>query len=145
MIREFQKSDIPQLLELITSNTPKYFTVEEKDEYEEYLRTMIEDYFVVEENNKIIAAGGVNYFKEKGFARLAWAMVDNQWHGRGIGSQLTKYRVGVAKNHPGTKVVDVRTTQLTNQFYEKMGFQTIEKQQDYWSPGFDLYHMEYIG
>jgi hypothetical protein len=35
----------------------------------------------------------------------------------------------------------VRTTQLTDQFYAKMGFQLERTEKDFWAKGLDLYQM----
>jgi N-acetylglutamate synthase-like GNAT family acetyltransferase len=54
------------VIELLRSNTPTFFAPAEEKDLIAYLDKEIEDYFVVEENSKIIAAAGINYFpKEK--------------------------------------------------------------------------------
>lgn len=141
MIRHYTPSDKPQLIELIKLNTPQYFDESEESEFRTYLDSEVDDYFVVEEQNKIVGSGGINYFFAIGEARLAWDMIHPDYQGKGIGKSLTNHRIDIIKKQTAARTIVVRTTQLAYQFYEKVGFELINTEKDFWAKGFDLYYM----
>ena len=88
MIRNYTKQDKSTLIELLRQNTPEYFDPSEERDFIKYLDHEVEDYFVYEENSKILGAGGVNYFLEEKSARISWDMVDSNSQGKGIGKKI---------------------------------------------------------
>ena len=96
----------------------------------------------MEEEGQIVGAGGINYFPDQGEARISWDLVHPGYHGKGIGRQLTQYRITKIREQPGIGLIIVRTTQLVCKFYEKLGFELKEIKKDFWAEGFDLYQME---
>ena len=142
MIRAYQTSDKKQLIELLRLNIPTYFDESEEADFVEYLNRQVEDYFVVDIDGKIAGAGGINYFPDSKTARLSWDIVHPDLHGKGIGKTLTHFRIATVKNNPNIEHIVVRTSQLVFRFYEKMGFKTVEIEQDYWAKGFHLYLMK---
>ncbi len=142
MIRPYTPQDKPKLIELFRLNTPPYFSPEEEAWFSNYLDTEVEDYFVLEENGKILGCGGLNYEDDFTTAFLSWGIIHPDYHGQGLGTKLTKHRLGIMKTKPGLLKCIVRTSQHTNKFYEKMGFTLKEVKKDHWAPGLDLYYME---
>ena len=141
-IRSYIKEDKAAVMELLKVNTPKYFDHTEEIDLSEYLDNEVEDYFVAENNDEIIGAGGINYFLEEKIARISWDMIKPNLQGKGIGRKLTEHRIKhLNKNHKIESIV-VRTSQHANKFYEKMGFNLVKIEKDYWAKGFDLYLME---
>lgn len=141
-IRPYNPSDKKDVIKLLKLNTPNFFAPTEEDDLKEYLDKEIEDYFVVEENHEIIAAGGINYFPEEKTARISWDMIKPDQQGKGIGKKLTEHRMNHLKKNNKVDLIVVRTTQLVYKFYEKMGFQLTKVEKDFWAEGFDLYQME---
>ena len=74
-IRSYRPSDKEEVLKLIQENTPKFFAPEETKDLANYLDQEREDYFVVEENETVIGAGGINYFPSENTARISWDMI----------------------------------------------------------------------
>jgi [ribosomal protein S18]-alanine N-acetyltransferase len=142
MIRPYSPRDKDRLLHLLRLNTPRYFDPSEEGEYRQYLEERVEKYVVLEEKGEILAAGGINYLDGGRTARISWDMVHPDSQGRGLGKELTRYRIEQIKQQPQVAVIVVRTTQLVYTFYEKMGFALVKSEKDYWAPGFDLYYME---
>jgi N-acetylglutamate synthase-like GNAT family acetyltransferase len=142
MIRKYQQSDLTKVLHLLHLNTPQYFDPSEEKAFIQYLENKIEDYFVFEKENQIVAVGGINYFSEEKSARIAWDMVHPDFHGQGIGTQLLKHRLNVIKEKSHYKEAVVRTSQLVYSFYQKTGFQLEKIEKDFWAEGFDLYLMK---
>lgn len=129
------------VVKLLRANTPEYFAPSEEVELKDYLENKREDYFVVEEQAEIIGAGGINYFPVDKTARISWDMIHPEHHGKSIGTALTQYKIDLLVKNPTIDIIIVRTSQLANEFYEKMGFELINIQQDFWANGLHLYEM----
>ena len=143
MIRAFVEQDIPLLVELVRLNTPKYFDPTEETDYLQYLSQEAEHYYVVEQDDQVIGGGGFNLGFDQGkTARISWDVIHPDFHGKGIGRELTQFRIRAIKKYPEVKRIVVRTTQLVHEFYTKAGFQLVEVVKDFWAKGFDLYLMD---
>ncbi|HEY4652574.1 MAG TPA: GNAT family N-acetyltransferase [Pontibacter sp.] len=142
MIRPYTVADKEALLQLLQLNTPQYFHPAEEADFLYYLAQELESYYVLEENGTIVGCGGINYFYSEKLARLSWDMVHPQHQGKGIGRQLTEYRLHEIKSKPEIETIVVRTTQLVYPFYNKLGFELVKTEKDYWADGFDLYQMQ---
>lgn len=141
-IRPYHPSDFDAVLELLQQNTPKYFAVAEKADLEHYLLHEIEQYFVAEYKQTIVACGGINFFPENKEARISWDIVALAFQGRGVGTQLLLHRLQIIRSLPEYQTIIVRTTQLVFPFYQKHGFTLQETVADYWNEGLDLYCMQ---
>lgn len=140
-IKTYSNNHKEEVIELIKLNTPAYFDPSEEKEFINYLENEIEDYFVVENNSKIVGCGGINYFTEEKTARISWDIIHPDYQGKGIGEQLTEYRITLLKENKNVETIVVRTTQLVHKFYEKMDFVLDKIEKDYWANDFDLYQM----
>ena len=142
MIRKYANTDRAAVLLLLQLNTPKYFHPDEKQDLEEYLDHKRERYFVYEDSNTILGAGGINFFPKTSLARISWDMVHPAHQGKGIGKALTQYRIEEIKNTPGIRTIQVRTSQLAYKFYQNSGFILERIEPDFWAEGLDLYQMK---
>jgi len=143
MIRLFTIDDLPEIIQLLRLNTPKYFAPEEEQDLIDYLKIDSENYFVLSEQETIIGAGGFNWFNEKQTARISWDFIHPDHQGKGHGKTLTEFRIkAIQQVSPNCNII-VRTSQHVFPFYEKMGFKLKEVTKDYWAEGFDLYLMEF--
>lgn len=140
-IREYKSSDKESVIKLLRLNTPLYFSPIEEADLSYYLDNEIERYYVVETNDTIVACGGINLADDNTTAKLSWDIVHPDFQQKGIGSQLTKFRIEQAKKMPGITSVSVRTSQLVYKFYEKFGLELKETVKDYWDKGLDLYRL----
>ena len=143
MIRLYENKDREHLVELLRLNTPKFFDSSEEKDFKDYLDHDSENYFVIEEHEKINGGGGLNFgFDEGATARIAWDVILPSAQGKGVGTQLTNFRIGKIKLNPTVNKIVVRRSQLVFPFYEKLGFELEQKERDYWAKGFDLYQMK---
>lgn len=143
MIRKYNKDDKADLIELLRLNTPKFFDPSEEKDYINYLEIHSTNYFVLEDGNKIIGAGGVNFgFDDGKTARISWDIIHPDAQGKGFGTKLTDFRIKEIKKNTTVNKIVVRTTQLVYKFYEKIGFQIEKIEEDFWTKGFDLYQMK---
>ncbi|MEO1517317.1 MAG: GNAT family N-acetyltransferase [Bacteroidota bacterium] len=141
-IRPYRSTDRAGILEMLRLNTPQYFHPSEEEDLVAYLRDEAENYFVVEEDGQVLGCGGFNHFRTDALVRIAWDIVHPHHHGKGIGKQLTQFRLEQIKKDPSVRRIVVRTSQLVFPFYEKMGSQLEKVDKDFWAEGFDLYQME---
>ncbi|MEH0158605.1 GNAT family N-acetyltransferase [Limibacter armeniacum] len=142
MIRPYTTKDKQQVIALLRLNTPQYFDVSEEADLRHYLENELESYFVAEENNQVVGAGGINYFLSERLARISWDFVHPDVQGKGIGKALLLHRIKEINSHPEIETIMVRTSQLAYRFYEKVGFKLEKTVKDFWAEGFDLYQMK---
>lgn len=135
-------SDDQAILELLRLNTPEYFSPEEEKDLVDYLARHAHHYFVAESDALMLGCGGFNLTEDGKTAKISWDIIHPESHGKGIGTELTRFRIMKIKEMDGIEMVSVRTSQLVYRFYEKFGFETREIVKDFWAPGFDLYRME---
>lgn len=141
MIREYSIHDKKALLSILQCNTPEYFDPKEIDDYEYYLDQELEDYFVIEENSKVLGGAGINYFPELKMARLSWDLLHPDCQGSGLGRLLILHRLRIIQAKNIFEYVEVRTSQKAFGFYGRFGFKLVETSSDFWGEGLDLYLM----
>lgn len=142
MIRPYTPADLEALLQMLRLNTPAYFAPEEEAGFVLYLQERLEDYFVVEQEGQVIGAGGINYFDGHTWARLSWDLVHPAFQGKGIGRELTLFRISRLQERPGMRWLQVRTSQFVYPFYQTLGFELEKVEKDFWAQGIDLYQMK---
>lgn len=142
-IREFTQEDKSNVLDLFRLNTPAFFSPDEEVDLMFYLDNEIEKYFVVLLDEKLVGCGGINFMEKGAIGLLSWDFLHPHYQRRGVGTVLLNHRIDFLKSIPSVKKIRVRTSQHAYTFYEKGGFELIEKVKDYWAVGFDLYAMEY--
>jgi len=141
MIRSYTPSDYESAIRLLKANTPHYFHPDEEVDFRNYLAGELDDYYVLLIDQKVVGVAGLNYNHADELAVFAWAMVHPAMHGQGLGRRLVAHRLAhLAASVPHYRV-QVRTSQHTYGFYEKMGFTLQNIVKDYWAPDMHLYDM----
>ncbi|MEO8794612.1 MAG: GNAT family N-acetyltransferase [Daejeonella sp.] len=143
-IREYRPEDKNLVMELFRLNTPDYFSEDEEADLDLYLDKYREDYYVLYFDNQLVGSGGINYEEEGEKAIISWDIFHPEYHGKGLGTKLLKYRIDKILRQKTANNVLVRTSQVVYKFYQKFGFRLVETQKDFWAEGFDLYKMEYL-
>lgn len=138
-LRSYRAEDFPVLIDLFRMNTPAYFSPVEEKDLIHYLHHKKELYYVMELNGQVIGCGGINFKEDGKMAVLSWDFFHPQYRGKGLGTQLVKYRLDKIREYKNITSVTVRTSQYAFRFYEKQGFTLKEIVKDFWAPGFDLY------
>jgi len=142
MIRRYVENDMADVLRLFLLNTPKFFAPSEERPFMDYLDGHAENYYVVEESNEIIGAGGLNYGFDNGTtSKISWDMIHPEAQGKGVGLRLIKFRIKKSRKESHVDEIVVRTSQLAYGFYKKCGFRLERIEEDYWAKGYHLYHM----
>lgn len=138
LIREYRAEDKKDCLAIFDSNVPNFFMEYERQEFIEWLDK--EDrapYNVLLERGTIVAAGGIYIDDEKQVAGLAWGMIHGSKHKQGLGRLLTIHRLEVMDKQYPKLDQHLETSQLTEAFYQKFGFETTERIKDGFGPGLD--------
>lgn len=142
-IREYEKKDKNEVVNLIRLNTPKYFAVDEEEDLTKYLDTEKELYYVLMYDQKIVGCGGINFANNNTIGKISWDIFHPDYQGKSLGTKLLKHRIAKLNSIDGIEKITVRTSQVAYQFYERQGFELLEITKDYWATGFDMYSMEY--
>ena len=142
-IRLYSKTDKEELLKIFNLNTPAYFSPEEEIEFTHYLDNEIELYYIIEVDNQVVGAGGINFTDDKKIGKISWDLIHPDFQGKALGSKLLNHRIEKLKEFKDVQQIIVRTSQLVYPFYEKLGFELLEIIEDYWAEGYDLYTMGY--
>ena len=136
-IRQYTENDTEDVIAIFRSNIPKYFSPQEESGLRNFLadiRSM--KYFVAENFIEIIGAGGIALNEDKTVS-LCWGMIRNDFLGKGLGKQLTEFRINLSRENFGNLPIVVSTSQHTQGFYEKFGFKLTERIPDGFAPGID--------
>jgi N-acetylglutamate synthase-like GNAT family acetyltransferase len=138
--RDLQPADIEKVVAPLRSNIPKYFVPAEEQELRDYLAEHPEHYYILESQGETVGAGGVALSGD-GSVGLCWGMVPNDVIGTGLGRRLTFFRMEKAREKWGDRPFIISTSQHTEGFYRKLGFETIEHIRDGFRPGIDTCKM----
>ena len=143
IMRSYSADDREACLGIFDSNVPSgYFAAHERTEFEAFLDHLPGPYFVVEEDDEIVACGGfAAHRSEAGVAVLCWGMVTRKRHKSGLGRFLLMERLRRLSNDASVRVAVVNTSQHSSGFFTKMGFETHRVVKDGFCPGIDLHEM----
>lgn len=138
----FHPEHLSDVMEVFDSNVPSFFDPSEKAQFEDFFQSFYGgEYFIYHEDDTIYGAGGY-CTQQPGEARVVWVMVDHQHHGKGVGRALMKYFENVIRAKGEFQKISLKTSQLTDEFYKKLGYKTLYTEDDHWGEGLDLVYME---
>ena len=141
-VRDFRDDDVDGCLAVFDSNVPRFFTAPERPAFVAFLGALPGPYLVVEDDEeRIVACGGLAIVPVTGRADLCWGMVRGDRHRSGLGRLLMEARLARALADPHVRVVALNTSQLTTGFYERFGFVTTEVIENGYAPGLDRCEM----
>lgn len=138
-IRPYSPADLEKVVALLRSNIPKYFGDGEEPGLRNFLHAERSgDYYVVEFESEVVGSGGIALNDlEPPTVSLCWGMVREDFLGKGLGKELTRFRIALAREkYPGLPLT-ISTSQHTRGFYEKFGFRLTEHTSDGFGPGID--------
>jgi GNAT superfamily N-acetyltransferase len=152
--RNYKPTDHKACLKLFDSNCPPFFDESERLLFDNWLLAFDTNevahaninkslYYVGELNEVIICCGGIYSLKEKNEVRLSWGMVLREYHQKGYGKTLLKYRLEEFNKHFSGFNLKLDTSQLTVGFYKQMNFRVTKIEKDGYGVGLDRYDMDY--
>lgn len=141
--RPYRVEDYEACLTVFETNLPKFFTADERNSFQEFLNGPVRErpYLVLEYHGEVIGCGGLAFGTERGSAFLSWGMVARPFHGKGLGKLLTEARLDLARAVPEIEKVTLNTSQHTQGFYAKYGFQAKTVTPNGYGPGLDRWDM----
>lgn len=142
-IRPYTSADLDAVVTIFRSNIPKYFGHEEEPGLYNFMNDRLDDYYVVEVDDEVVACGGIalNADIDPQTVSLCWGMVRGDHLGTGLGKALTEFRIDLAKEKYPCLAITIGTSQHTEGFYQKYGFVTVEHTRDGYGPGIDMCRM----
>ncbi|MNS76745.1 Acetyltransferase (GNAT) family protein [compost metagenome] len=141
--RPYRPEDMAGCLALFDSNTPRFFDESEREDFAGFLidQALRWPYQVIEREGRIVGCGGHAVEPDGVSVTLCWGMVDNGLHGQGLGRVLTEARIAAARATPGITRVKLCTSQHTQGFYARFGFEAVKITPDGFAPGIDRWDM----
>lgn len=137
LFRDYRPDDRDQCVALLTANTPEFFAPEEKADYEEFLDSFSGPYFVIEDQGRVIGAGGYLIEEESRIAGIRWGMLDPQEKSRGLGRFLLEQRIKRIRESGQADRICVQTSQMTAPFFHHLGFIETKREADKIAKGID--------
>lgn len=139
--------DFSSCLSIFESNVPTYFALAEREQFVQFLETkdpLRYLYFVSTLDGAVVACHGLELDAKNKRASFVWGMVDRAFHGRGVGTCITRERIKIAKETPNFAEVVLSTSQRTHGFYARHGFVVTKITPDGFGPGLDCYDMRLL-
>lgn len=140
-LRDYSPRDREACLAVFDSNVPNFFVPRERAEFAAFLDDLPGPYFVFENEDGVVAAGGYAVNPASATADLCWDMVRGDLHGSGFGRRLVRARLERIRHEGSIRTVTLCTSQHTRGFYERLGFVTSKFEPDGFFPGLDRYDM----
>ena len=140
-LRPYTADDLDAVVSIFRSNIPKYFGPIEEPGLRDFLAgERREDYFVAEIGGEVIGAGGIA-LNEDETVSLCWGMIRSDYLGKGLGLELTEFRIQKTREKYAGLPLVISTSQHTQGFYEKFGFRLVSHTPDGFGPGLDICKM----
>jgi GNAT superfamily N-acetyltransferase len=129
-------------LAVFDSNANQYFASYERGLFADFLeaRALSEPFFVLLESDRVIGCGG--YYRQGGIIYLNWGMIERSQHGSGHGRFLLDRRIEQIRTECAGLPIRIETTQHTQGFFQKNGFDVISRASDGFAAGLDRVEME---
>ena len=140
VIRTYENSDYTGCLDVFLSNVPTYFAESERAEFEDFLTTLSEPYFVVEQHGSVLGCGGY-YVTEDSIGRLTWGMVRRDCQRMSIGTSLLVARIQALFSDERVTEIGIDTSQVVAPFFQRFGFVVFYETQNGLGAGLDLVKM----
>ena len=128
-------------MDLFWSNVPQFFHENEIADFSGFLDSDADRYLVVLDREEIVGCGGYHLSEDGLSARFCWGMVRRERHAQGIGAYLLAVRLDAMANTTRAERVGLATSQHTQGFYRRFGFEVQAVRQNGLAPGLDEVEM----
>jgi len=137
-IYNFERIHLDKLIEAFKSNIPDYFALHELDLFISYFDRTDYPYYIVEHEGNIVGGGGIAPEETEEVVTLTWGFIHRDFHGNKLGEALLLHRLQEMKRlYPGW-IVKSDTSQLTEAFFGKYGFEVVYREDNHWFEGLHL-------
>jgi predicted GNAT family N-acyltransferase len=135
--RLYRASDRDDCISIFRSNVPQFFRDHELTDFTEFLDASDRSYFVVYAGKQIVGCGGFGLRSGSDTADLCWGMVHRGQQGKRIGAYLLLARLNDIITTTDAKQVRLGTSQHTDGFFQRYGFQIQSTKADGIAAGLD--------
>lgn len=135
--RTYSASDRQACVAIFQSNVPRFFRDHELASFTDFVDTSDCPYFVVHGGREIVGCGGFGLRDGSHTADLCWGMVHKERQGKRIGAYLLFARLQAIANTTDAKHVRLGTSQHTEGFFRRYGFETQSHRPDGIDTGLD--------
>lgn len=140
--RPYLPADRRQCLEVFSSNVPRYFRDHERSEFETFIDSSGCPYFVLASPEGIVGCGGYGLREAGAPADLCWGMVAAAHHRSRLGEFLLLGRLEAIVRDQVAASVRLVTSQHTDGFFRRYGFEVRGRVVDGYGPGLDKVSMD---
>tara|TARA_B110000263_G_C15260293_1_gene488508 strand:+ start:878 stop:1327 length:450 start_codon:yes stop_codon:yes gene_type:complete len=137
----YNESNFEACLSLFDKNCPKFFAVNERNDYIHYLKSKPPDYKIIFSNKEIIAAFGFKIDTALNRARLSWIIVAPLSKNNGIGTEIMENIKKIALINK-LFTIDIAASHLSAPFFKKFGAIEIKIIEDGWGKGMHRVNMK---
>ncbi len=143
MFRRYIDEDRFACINILYSNTPRYFAPQDGEDFCTFLASPSGIYSVLgNHEGVIIGCGGISTRNQGQEGILTWGMIHATRHRQGWGRLLTLARFSQLSKIASVQTITLNTSQETVGFYEKLGFRTVTFTPDCYNVGLHRYDME---
>ncbi len=135
----YQKRHRHQCMALFEQNCPHFFAVEERADYEQFLDSAPQNYWLVRQSDDCVACYGLTI--QGSDASINWIMVDPTAHRRGIGSAMIARAFSIFTDH-GVTHLKLATSQHAVRFFARFGLTERSRTMNGWGLGMHRIDME---
>ncbi len=145
MFRSYRAADYTACIDILASNTPRYFSTQDGADFRAFLDAPLGMYSVLEDDGGVIVGcGGISTRREGQEGILTWGMIHATRHRQGWGSRLAFARFSQFSKMASVQTITLNTSQETVGFYEKLGFHTTAFTPNGYGAGLDCYVMQLV-
>jgi N-acetylglutamate synthase-like GNAT family acetyltransferase len=138
--KQYTRSNYKDCLALFELNCPAFFAVEERPDYQHYLKIKLDLYLLGYHGQSVVCCFGIEN-RIKDIAVLTWIMVHPDHHRRGYGQAMMSHFMASVATQATTKVL-IATSQHAEAFFAKYGATRCGFQSDGWGKGMHRVDME---
>ncbi len=143
--RPYTPSDRDACIALFRSNVPRFFRDHELQAFTDFIDSLECRYFVVldgDDGGEIVGCGGFGLQAGSDCADLCWGMVRRDCQGKRIGAYLLLVRLHAILTSTNAQSVRLGTSQYTEGFFRRYGFEIQSAQRDGIALGLDDVEMK---
>jgi ribosomal protein S18 acetylase RimI-like enzyme len=142
--RPYLASDRQACTALFAALVPRFFHEREVHEFTDFLERSGHRYLVVLADGERVGCGGFRLSPDGRVAHLCWGLVGRDHHAKGIGAYLLHARLHAIESTTAAACVRLVTTQHTEGFYRRYGFEVHAVRPDGIAAGLDEVEMQRV-
>jgi GNAT superfamily N-acetyltransferase len=132
VFRPYSSADLEPCLALFDGNCPAYFALNERADYERFLRGGAPGYRLCETESEVVGAFGL--VRESGACRVQWIMISPRIQRAGLGTAMMTEALAQARSS-GAHALLIAASHKSAPFFARFGARAVRDTPDGWGPG----------